>query len=50
MPVNAAMIDVRDEGTCFDSLGIVGAGPIGEFTGMSVYTNSDGFSYPIVLQ
>ena len=47
MPVNAAMIDVRDEGDFFDSLGIVGAGPIGEFTGMSVYTNSDGFSYPI---
>lgn len=41
--VNALLVSVRDEGDFFDMLGIVGAGPLGAYTGMTVGTNADGF-------
>src|ERR1022692_3261840 len=37
----------RDESDFYDALGIVGAGPIGAFTGMLVYQNTDGYRYII---
>ncbi|HEY4364470.1 MAG TPA: phage tail protein [Bryobacteraceae bacterium] len=44
---NCLVAAVRDEGDFFDVLGIVGAGRIGQYTGMQVYTNSDGYHYII---
>ena len=38
---------VRDESPYEDLLGIVGAGPIGAFEGMSVQTNSDGYKFVV---
>ena len=43
--VNAIMADGRDEGDFFDGLGIVGAGPLGDYAGMQVAQNSDGYRY-----
>ena len=43
--VNPLMVDYRDESTFSDSLGIVGAGPIGGYTGSFVVTNADGYKY-----
>ncbi len=40
---NATVISVRDESTFEDILGIIGVGPIGEYEGMSIQTNEDGF-------
>ncbi len=37
----------RDESDFYDGLGIVGAGPIGSYTGMLVYQNADGYRYII---
>jgi hypothetical protein len=37
----------RDQSDFYDALGIVGAGTIGAFTGMLVYTNADGYRYII---
>ena len=37
----------RDESDFYDALGVVGAGPIGQYTGMSVYQNADGYRYII---
>jgi len=34
----------RDESDFYDALGIVGAGPLGAFTGMLVYQNADGYA------
>lgn len=55
MQVNALMVDYRDESTFADSLGIIGAGPIGKFAvddppvagakGGVLVTNKDGFKY-----
>jgi hypothetical protein len=44
---NALMIAYRDESDYADSLGILGAGPIGGFTGMYVVTNADGYRYVV---
>ena len=44
---NAQIAAVRDESTFMDLLGIVGAGPIGAFEGMSVQTNSDGYKFVV---
>ena len=44
---NPLMVDYRDESTFSDSLGIVGAGPIGGYTGSFVVTNADGFRYVV---
>jgi hypothetical protein len=41
------MVTYRDESTFADSLGIVGAGPIGGYTGSSVVTNADGYRYVV---
>ena len=38
---------VRAESTYIDLLGIVGAGPIGAFEGMSVQTNIDGYKFVV---
>jgi hypothetical protein len=35
----------RDESDFYDALGIVGAGPIGAYTGMQVAVNADGYRY-----
>lgn len=43
--LNAMIVAVRDEGDFLDSLSIVGLGPIGAFTPMTVATNNDGFRY-----
>ena len=45
--VNCMIAAGRDESDFYDALGIVGAGPIGSYTGMLVYTNSDGYRYII---
>lgn len=42
---NCIVAAVRDESTFEDVLGIVGAGPIGAYSGMSVQTNSDGYKF-----
>lgn len=42
---SALVIATRDESTFQDVLGIVGAGPLGAFTGMSVQTNADGYKF-----
>ena len=44
---NALMVAYRDESDYADSLGILGAGPIGGFTGMYVVTNADGYRYVV---
>ena len=41
------MVDYRDESTFADSLGIVGAGPLGGFTASAVVTNADGYRYVV---
>ena len=38
---------MRDESTYEDVLGIVGAGPLGAFEGMSVQTNADGYKFVV---
>ena len=43
--VNCMIADGRDESDFYDALGIVGAGPIGAYTGMQVYQNADGYRY-----
>lgn len=45
MIVNATVVAVRDESTFEDVLGIVGAGPLGAYEGMSVQTNADGYKF-----
>jgi hypothetical protein len=45
--VNCMIAAGRDESDFYDALGIVGAGPIGRFTGMLVYQNADGYRYII---
>jgi len=45
--VNCMIAAGRDESDYYDALGIVGAGPIGEYTGMLVYQNADGYRYII---
>ncbi|MGD0777103.1 MAG: hypothetical protein ABSC05_30150, partial [Candidatus Solibacter sp.] len=45
--VKAMIVAGRDESDFYDALGIVGAGPIGSFTGMLVYQNADGYRYII---
>ena len=45
--VKAMIVAGRDESDFYDALGIVGAGPIGAFTGMLVYQNADGYRYVI---
>lgn len=42
---NAPIIDYRDENDFRRALGIVGAGEIGQFAGMTVVTNSDGYKF-----
>lgn len=41
------MVDYRDESTYADSLGIIGAGPLGQFTASMVVTNADGYRYVV---
>jgi hypothetical protein len=41
----ALMVDYRDESGYADSLGIVGAGPLGGFTPSRVVQNADGYRY-----
>jgi hypothetical protein len=45
--VNCMIAAGRDESDYYDALGIVGAGPIGSYTGMLVYQNADGYRYII---
>jgi hypothetical protein len=45
--VNCMIAAGRDESDFYDALGIVGAGPIGRYTGMLVYQNADGYRYII---
>jgi hypothetical protein len=45
--VNCMIAAGRDESDYYDALGIVGAGPIGAYTGMLVYQNADGYRYII---
>src|SRR5579884_898458 len=45
--VNCMIAAGRDESDFYDALGIVGAGPIGQYTGMLVYQNADGYRYII---
>jgi hypothetical protein len=45
--VNWMIAAGRDEGDFYDALGIVGAGPVGSYTGMLVYRNADGYRYII---
>ncbi|HEY1898120.1 MAG TPA: hypothetical protein VGG62_17705, partial [Terracidiphilus sp.] len=42
---NCLVAAVRDESAYMDVLGVVGAGPIAEFEGMSVQTNADGYKF-----
>ena len=44
---NALMVAYRDESGYADSLGILGAGPLGGFTGIDVVTNADGYRYVV---
>jgi hypothetical protein len=43
----ALMVDYRDESGYADSLGILGAGPLGGFTPSMVVTNADGYRYVV---
>ena len=45
--VNCLVAAVRDESSYEDVLGIVGAGPIGAFEGMSIQTNADGYKFAV---
>ena len=45
--VNCMIAAGRDESDFYDALGVVGAGPIGKYTGMLVYQNADGYRYII---
>lgn len=45
--VNCMIAAGRDESDFYDALGIIGAGPIGGYEGMLVYTNADGYRYII---
>ena len=42
-PVPCLIVAGRDENEFYDALGVIGQGPIGEFTGMQVVQNADGF-------
>lgn len=42
---NCMVAAVRDESSYEDVLAIVGAGPLGEFEGMSIQTNADGYKF-----
>lgn len=42
---NAIVTAVRDESDFEDILGIIGAGPLGAYEGMSVQTNADGYTF-----
>lgn len=42
---NALVAAVRDESTFEDVLGIIGAGPIGGYEGMTIQTNADGYMF-----
>jgi hypothetical protein len=44
---NCLVAAVREESQFEDVLGIVGAGPIGQFEGMSVQTNADGYKFVV---
>ncbi len=44
---NALMVDYRDESTFADSIGILGAGPLGGFTPSQVVVNADGYRYVV---
>jgi len=44
---NALLMSYRDESDFADGLGIVGSGPLGEFTGTQLVTNADGFPYDV---
>jgi hypothetical protein len=44
---NALMVSYRDESTYADSLGILGAGPLGGFTQSCVVQNADGYRYVV---
>ena len=43
--VNGMIVAVRDESDFVDALGIIGAGPLGAFTPMTIAQNADGFRY-----
>jgi len=43
----ALMVAYRDESTYADSLGILGAGPLGGFTQSAVVATADGFRYVV---
>jgi len=43
----ALMVDYRDESGYADSLGILGAGPLGGFTASMVVQNADGYRYVV---
>jgi hypothetical protein len=45
--VTAMMVAYRDESTFADSLGIIGAGPIGGYTPSAVVQNADGYRYVV---
>jgi hypothetical protein len=44
---NALMVAYRDESTYADSLGILGAGPLGGFTPSQIVQNADGYRYVV---
>src|SRR5579885_767866 len=44
---SALMVDYRDESGYADSLGILGAGPLGGFTASMVVQNADGYRYVV---
>jgi hypothetical protein len=44
---NALMVAYRDESTYADSLGIIGAGPLGGFTPSQIVQNADGYRYVV---
>lgn len=46
-PVPCLILAGRDENEFYDALGVIGQGPIGQFTGMQVVQNSDGYRYII---
>ncbi|MGA7413113.1 MAG: hypothetical protein WBW33_21735, partial [Bryobacteraceae bacterium] len=47
---NCLVAAVRDESSYEDVLGIVGAGPLGQFEGMSIQTNADGYKFAVCPQ
>ena len=46
----ALMVAYRDESTFADSLGIIGAGPLGGYTASAIVTNADGYKYVVAPQ